>query len=98
MGNLYYLDQIREAVEDAKAAAQIEAEETVAKVVAAEKAMVASLVGMNERDAKLSIDFTFVKITLVPDNAARERLLRYAVERCHKIKADLDSCRRPANV
>lgn len=45
---------------------------------------------MSERTAKLMLDLAFNKITHMSDDAASERLIRYAGELCLKAKFDLD--------
>ncbi len=80
MCDLYYLDQIREAVDDAKAAAQIKAEHENEIADEAVAAMRASLESMSEASAKMSLDISFAKVACVPDAVARERLVRYMGE------------------
>ena len=82
--DIYYLDQFREAVADAKIAeefaainvGQSEAEDTTDQ--------------LPERLAKIMLDTAFIKIDLVTSLEARQRLLRYAVELCRNLRNDLD--------
>ncbi len=86
MCELIYLDQIRAAVAEKKAAADVDVE-------TAEELMQEAKVSMrmlSERTAKLMLDLAFNKITHMPDNAASERLIRYAGELHCKAKFDLD--------
>lgn len=104
MCELVYLDQFREAVADAKIAEEFaaainegraEAEAINKKIDAAEDAMNqlssgANLDLLSERIAKVMLDTAFVKIDQATSLEARQRLLRYAVELCRKLKNDLD--------
>lgn len=92
MCELYYLDHFRDAVADAKAkaAAQVEAEEFVELDSAATEVMRKSLEMMSESGAKISLDLAFAKVTLVKNDAARERLVRYAGELHRRAEDMLD--------
>lgn len=109
MCDLYYLDQYREAVIEAKLNEAVvavrklppmEMSGRTANVVreaidvdAAEELMREAKVSMkmmSERTAKLMLDLAFNKITHMSDDAASERLIRYAGELCLKAKFDLD--------
>lgn len=104
MCELYVLSHFREAVAEAKIAEELaaainegraEAEEINKTIAAAEDAMdqfspSANLDLLSERIAKIMLDTAFVKIDQASSLEARERLLRYAVELCRKIKHDLD--------
>ncbi len=92
MCDLYYLDQIREAVDDAKAAAQIEAEQDNTTVTEAVDAMRASLESMTETSAKISLDTSFAKVACVKDDVARERLVRYMGELHRRATTDTALC------
>ncbi len=89
--DIYYLDQIREAVAEKKATVEVD-------VAAAEELMREAKVSMkvmSERAAKLMLDLAFNKIThMYDDAAASERLIRYAGELCLKAKHDLDERQR----
>ncbi len=79
--DIYYLDQFRESVAEAKVA---EAEELMREAKVSMKAM-------SERTAKLALDLAFLQIQSVHNNdAAKVRLVRYAVELCRKAKDDLN--------
>ena len=91
MCDIYYLDHFRPDVADAR----VEAEEVNKKIDVAEDAMDqllprANLDVLSERLAKIMLDTAFLKIDQASSLASRERLLRYAVEQCRKLKHDLD--------
>jgi len=91
MCDLYYLDHFRPETTDL----QDEAIETNEKINAAVEAMretLSSTARISERIAKSMLDVTFRKISEV-DAAAQERLLRYAIELCRKLKHDFDADR-----
>ncbi len=93
MGDLYYLDQYREAVAEAEIADKVKAVVNTKKVDAAEELMQEAKVSMkimSERTAKLMLDLAFNKITHMSDDLASERLIRYAGELHCKAKFDLD--------
>lgn len=86
MCELFYLDQYRAEVAEKQAATDVD-------VDAAEELMQEAKVSMkmlSERTAKLMLDLAFNKITHMYDDAASERLIRYAGELHLKAKFDLD--------
>lgn len=102
MCDLYYLDQYREEIFARKLAENIEAVRVAVGAVGAEKsvdgkveeirrATKTSLKALSERTAKLALDLAFIQVINVHnDNAAKKRLLRYAIELCFKTKDNLD--------
>lgn len=77
MCDLYYLDQYRETVAEAENA---EVAEKVAEAKELKSESAAALKMLSERTAKLMLDLAFNKITHMLDEAAMERLIRYAGE------------------
>lgn len=102
MCDLYYLDQYRAEIFDRELAEKIEAVRVAVGAIGAEesedgkveeirRATKASLKVLSERTAKLALDLAFMQIMDVHnDNAAKVRLMRYAVELCRRTKDDLD--------
>ncbi len=79
--DIYYLDHFREALAEKKVA---EAEELM-------RAAKVSMKMASEHTAKLALDLAFLQIQSVHNNnVAKVRLVRYAVELCHKAKDGLD--------
>lgn len=102
MCNLYYLDQYRAEIFERELAEKIEAVRVAVGAIGAEKsvdekveemrrAIKASLKALSERTAKLALDLAFTQIMDVHnDDAAKVRLIRYAVELCRRANDDLD--------
>lgn len=93
MCELYYLDQIREAVADKKATAYDEAVATNETVDAAEELMresKAKLKILPEQVAKFALDLAFIKVTHIVDDEAQKRLIHYATKLCRKAEFDLN--------
>ncbi|MEE8113884.1 MAG: hypothetical protein V3T23_05970 [Nitrososphaerales archaeon] len=95
MCELYVLSHFREAVAEAKIAEAVGAAiidddfvETVEELMDDAKT---SMKALSERTAKLALDLAFIQIERIYNNdAAQERLLRYAGEMCRKLEHDLD--------
>ena len=93
MCELYYLDQYREAADEAEIVDKVKAVVNAKRADEAEELMQEAKVSMrmlSERTAKLMLDLAFNKITHMHDDAASERLIRYAGELHFKAKFDLD--------
>ena len=93
--DIYYLDHFRAAVAEAKVAKMVGVEIDDDDLVEAVEALMndarVSMKSLSERTAKLALDLAFIQIQGIHNNdAAQERLLRYAVELCRKLEDDLD--------
>ncbi len=93
MCELYYLDQYREAADEAEIVDKVKAVVNAKRADEAEELMQEAKVSMrmlSERTAKLMLDLAFNKITHMNDDPASERLIHYAGELHLKAKFDLD--------